>query len=201
MSAPSVAVPKRSPCPGRSFLLVPLAMLSAFQLASAPYQGAGTKRMAERLQKIAEQSNPLDNPYRNAERAELFGQQLNQALEGPDSPEKGERVLDVGAKYGTELLLAGRSWEAIQEFTRLDAFIKTSGIRFGSQTRSSLRQMLAIAYLRLAEQENCLTNHTLDSCLMPIRGSGIHKIQRGSRKAAELLTEQLEEFPEDLKAR
>ena len=103
-------------------------------------------------------------------------------LATPDSPDKGTKVLDVDSRYATELLLAGKSWEAIEEFTRLDAFTRTSGVNFGSQTRSSLRHFLAIAFLRLGEQENCLTNHTIDSCLMPIRDKGVHQIQRGSRK-------------------
>jgi len=157
--------------------------------------------MAERLREITGQSNPRNNLYMNRERAELFGKELNDVLRMPDSPDKGAKVLDLDSKYATELLLAGKSWEAIEEFTRLEAFTRTSDVKFGSQTKSSLRHFLAIAYLRLGEQENCLTNHTIDSCLMPIRGAGVHKIQRGSRKAAELLTEQLNEFPDDLKAR
>ena len=157
--------------------------------------------MAERLEKIARESNPLNNLYLNRERAELFGRQLEQTLALPDSPDKGARVLELASKHATELLLAGSSWEAIEEFTRLDAFVRASDVKFGALTRSSLRHNLAIAYLRLGEQENCLTNHTIDSCLMPIRGEGIHKIQRGSRKASEFLTGQLNEFPDDLKAR
>ncbi|PYK97288.1 MAG: hypothetical protein DME19_16840, partial [Verrucomicrobia bacterium] len=173
----------------------------AFEAVAAPYQAPGTKRMAERLEKITAQSNPRNNLYMNRERADLFGKELKQLLATPDSPDKGAKVLDLDSKYATELLLAGKSWEAIQEFTLLDAFIRTSSVNFSTHTRSSLRHYMAIAYLRLGEQENCLTNHTIDSCLMPIRGSGIHKIQRGSRKAAEMLTEQLNEFPDDLKAR
>ncbi len=157
--------------------------------------------MAERLEKLTRESNPLNNLYMNRERAELFGKQLNEALAMPDLPDKGAKVLDLDSKYSTELLLAGKSWEAIQEFTRLDAFVKSSNVKFSNQSRSVIRHDLAIAYLRLGEQENCLTNHTIDSCLMPIQAAGVHKIQRGSRKAAELLTEQLNEFPDDLKAR
>ena len=157
--------------------------------------------MAERLENITRRSNPTNNLYLNRERAELFGAELNQLLATPDSPDKGAKVLDLDSRYATELLLAGRSWEAIEEFTRLDAFIKNSEVKFGSQTRSSVRHYLAIAYLRLGEQENCLTNHTIDSCLLPIRAAGVHKIQRGSRQAVKILTEQLIEFPDDLKAR
>ena len=127
----------------------------AFEAVAAPYQAPGTRRMAERLQKITEQSNPRENLYLNRERADLFGKELKQVLAAPDSPDKGAKVLELDSKYATELLLSGKSWEAIQEFTMLDAFIKTSPVQFGTQTRSSLRHFLAIAYLRLGEQENC----------------------------------------------
>ncbi len=178
-----------------------LLALWAGAVGAAPYQAAGTKRMAERLKKISAQSDPKNNLYLNDARAGLLGKELKEALAMPDSPDKGARVLDLAAKHALELLLAGRSWEAIEEFTRLDAFVRTSDVKFGALTRSSLRHYLAIGYLRLAEQENCLTNHNIDSCLMPIGGNGIHRIQRGSRKATEFLTEQLNEFPDDLKAR
>src|SRR5438445_8648405 len=185
----------------RCCVLVCATILFVYTVGSAAYQAPGTKRMAGRLQKISAQSNPRNNLYLNRERADLFGKELNQLLATPDSLDKGTKVLDLDSRYATELLLAGKSWEAIEEFTRLDAFTRTSGVNFGSQTRSSLRHFLAIAFLRLGEQENCLTNHTIDSCLVPIRGNGIHKIQRGSRKAVEFLIEQLNEFPDDLKAR
>ncbi len=191
----------RSFYPGRRAAAFLLVLFLACEAGAAPYQAPGTKRMGERLRKIAAQSNPGNNLYMNRERAELFGRELNEALGMPESPDKGAKVLDLASRHATELLLAGQSREAIEEFTRLDAFIRRSNVTFGSQTRISLRHYLAIAYLRLGEQENCLTNHTIDSCLMPIRANGVHKIQRGSRKAAELLLEQLNEYPDDLKAR
>ena len=183
------------------FFALAIVVLSTQPAISGSYQGAGTKRMAERLEKIDRESNPLNNLYMNRDRAELFGKRLKDALAMPETPDKGAKVLELDSRYATELLLAGSSWDSIEEFTRLDAFVRASDVKFGDLTRGSLRHFLAIAYLRLGEQENCLTNHTTDSCLMPIRGDGIHKIQRGSRKAIEYLTEQLKEFPDDLKAR
>src|SRR6185503_7262776 len=153
-------------CPGSRAAAFLLIFFLACEAGAAPYQAPGTKRMAERLQSITEQSNPLNNLYMNRERAELFGRELNEALAMPDSPDKGAKVLDLASKRATELLLAGQSWEAIQEFTMLDAFVKSSSVKFSNQSRSVIRQNLAIAYLRLGEQENCLTNHTIDSCLM-----------------------------------
>src|SRR5438093_281436 len=91
--------------------------LWAGAVGATPYQAAGTKRMAERLKKITAQSEPRNNLYMNDARTELFGKELKEALEMPDTPEKGAKVLDLDSKYATELLLAGRSWEAIQQFT------------------------------------------------------------------------------------
>ena len=44
---------------------------------------------------------------------------------------------------------------------------------------------LAIAYLRLGEAENCLAHRNPKSCILPIRGGGIHREQTGARKAIE----------------
>lgn len=44
---------------------------------------------------------------------------------------------------------------------------------------------LGVCYLRLGETENCCLRHTAESCILPIRGAGIHKEEEGSRKAIE----------------
>jgi hypothetical protein len=47
---------------------------------------------------------------------------------------------------------------------------------------------MAVAYMRLAETQNCVQHQGSDSCILPIRGNGIHSQQDGSRKAIEMLT-------------
>jgi hypothetical protein len=42
---------------------------------------------------------------------------------------------------------------------------------------------LGVAYLRLGESQNCCQRHTVDSCLLPIRGQGIHTKITGSEQA------------------
>src|SRR6266480_5996115 len=103
----------------RWFVLPCAIVVCGSPLRSAPYQAPGTKQMAERLQKISAQGNPRNNLYLNRERADLFGKELNQLLATPDSPDKGAKVLDLASKHATELLFAGKSWEAIEEFTRM----------------------------------------------------------------------------------
>jgi FG-GAP-like repeat/ASPIC and UnbV len=47
---------------------------------------------------------------------------------------------------------------------------------------------MAVAYMRLAETQNCVQHQGADSCILPIRGDGIHGQQEGSRKAIQMLT-------------
>src|SRR5262249_39346442 len=103
--------PARSPCVLWCCLLACVVTSSAAESSPATYRAPGTERMANRLQKIAAESDPIKNIYLNADRAVLFGKQLNQLLAQPDTPDKGAKVLDLDSKYATELLLAGRSWD------------------------------------------------------------------------------------------
>ena len=54
---------------------------------------------------------------------------------------------------------------------------------------------LAIAYLRLGETQNCCQRNTPDSCIVPIRGSGIHTNRTGSTQAIKYFKEVLQDSP------
>jgi len=62
-----------------------------------------------------------------------------------------------------------------------------------------------VAYLRLGEVQNCARRHTSESCILPIRGGGIHLITEPATQALRYFTEVLERAPRDgpwyLKAR
>ncbi len=51
---------------------------------------------------------------------------------------------------------------------------------------------LALANFRLAETTNCVSNHATASCILPIKGNGIHTDTYGSRMAIQLYTKVLE---------
>jgi hypothetical protein len=42
-----------------------------------------------------------------------------------------------------------------------------------------MRGSLAIANMRLGERQNCVRNHTSESCVIPIVNTGVHTIQTG----------------------
>jgi len=60
---------------------------------------------------------------------------------------------------------------------------------------------LGVAYLRLGETENCVHGRNAESCILPIRGGGIHSSQTGARKAIEYFTILLQQNPNHLTAR
>jgi hypothetical protein len=49
----------------------------------------------------------------------------------------------------------------------------------------------AIAWMRVADAENGLARHTPESCILPIRGAGVHSRQDGARRAVEIVDEVL----------
>ncbi|MES2453887.1 MAG: FG-GAP-like repeat-containing protein [Bacteroidota bacterium] len=65
---------------------------------------------------------------------------------------------------------------------------------------NKLEPELAFAYLRLGEVNNCLNNHTAESCIYPIQGGGLHKDPTGSTKAIELYERILARNPDNPEA-
>ena len=60
---------------------------------------------------------------------------------------------------------------------------------------------LAVAYLRLGEIQNCLAHRNAESCILPIRGGGVHRDQSGARTAIQYLMEVLDRRPQHIAAR
>jgi hypothetical protein len=69
------------------------------------------------------------------------------------------------------------------------------------QDRLNLERLLALAYLRQGEIDNCIANHTSQSCIFPIGKGGFYAIQRGPRAAIEVLEGVLNCNPNDLTSR
>ena len=157
-------------------------------------RGAGTRKMAALLDRLVTAASPDDNEFLSDRRAEVLRLQLSRAT----TPK--ERI-NLTSRFAKELLNAGKSEEALQQFQALERLAREHLPNVSAENRALLRRNMAIADLRLGEQENCLAHHTTESCLLPIRAGGVHRFQRGSRAAIALLTGQLEESPDDLKSR
>ena len=157
--------------------------------------GDGVRRMAARLDTIARETPIKEDPWRNAERAAMWRPMVEKAIDPRD-------YLELMPNYAGELLKAGQTEEAIKAFLALQDFSTRGGTtELSLDNRTFLRHHLTVSYLRLGEQENCQLHHNTESCLMPIRGGGIHARPEGSQKAMQVLTTQMKENPSDLSAR
>ncbi len=173
------------------------------ETSSKPPVRPGVARMAARLADIAAKADLNRNPILNEQRAVLF-QGLYEKARGTADETR------LRAALGSELLLAGKTVEAIEHLSAAKAALAAAVAAAiaaedappeAAAALRKVRENLALAHLRLGEQENCVNNHSIDSCLLPIRGDGVHKIQRGSRLAQQELLGLLEEFPDDLEYR
>ena len=163
-----------------------------------PEQAASTRRMAERLEEIAGNADPALHIYVNAERVEYFRSQVEhlRATTAANDPQGKDLLLKTRFTLANELLRAGQFDEAVKSFRQLQA--ETVG---KPQVQHILQVLLGLSYLRLGEQENCIIHHNIESCLLPIRGAGVHQIKRGSRAAIEEFLGVLQRNPDDLSAR
>ncbi|MEI6412094.1 MAG: VCBS repeat-containing protein, partial [Bacteroidota bacterium] len=66
------------------------------------------------------------------------------------------------------------------------------------ESRKKVLPALGVAYMRLAERNNCVNGHNAESCVMPIRGDGIHQNKVAARKAIKVFETVLKEDPTNL---
>lgn len=189
-----------SKSPSLLFLVAFAVTVFAAGPVSAAYQSTGTRQMAERLEQITQGLDPAQNQFLNRARADMLGRQLGDLLKLPLDERTAKERVNLQLKFGVELLNAGRSEESLRNFNELEDFLKKLD-SWEVKQRILVRGWQALAHLRLGEQENCLSNHNSDSCLMPIRDRGVHIAQRGSRNAIGALTNLLADAPKDMRAR
>jgi hypothetical protein len=160
---------------------------------NAPYQSPGTKKMAALLEQIYREQDWTTDPNKAAERAS----HLREDLTSNPSLRDEIKIREVLAE---NLLKAGDSAGAVEQLEKIHTICKDDGIALSPAFDKLLRDNLAMSYLRLGEQENCLHYHGQDSCLYPIKGGGVHVLKRGAEGAFREFTATLEKDPNDLKS-
>ncbi len=165
-------------------LLLPL--MAAF--AAPPELPASTRRMVERLSRLEEGVDPLSNPFFTQKLAAHYTAELART---PDPQQAMPLRMPAAVAY----LNDGQIPAALRELDALDRDIERFQVQISVEDLAKIVQLRAICFLRLGENENCLENHNADSCLLPIRGGGVHRLQRGSRAAVRVLSDLLENAP------
>ena len=150
--------------------------------------------MAELLQKTYREHDWKGDPYKTAERIRFYQAQL--AAHPPVQDE-----IKLRQAIAEEMLNAGDSQGAVDNLERARTLMQQNNLHLAGEAEHQLGESLAIAYLRVGEQENCLHYHGQKSCIFPIKGSGVHKLPRGAEGAVHEFTALLEKDPKDAQAR
>ena len=150
--------------------------------------------MVKLLAQLARKSNPIRNTYVSADRARMLKQQLARTIKPVDR-------LELLNQYAVELLNAGQTEEALKQFGVWESLAKETAPVLYKSNHQLLKHYQALCYLRLGEQENCIEDHTTESCLLPIQGEGVHRFPRGSEGAITIFEEILRKHPDDVSSR
>ena len=130
----------------------------------------------------------------NRERAESMRLRLGERRSPVDS---------VRFRYGyaSELAYAGRYLDALETLRLLQDDVEKVGHELGADGYVAVPLLEAVVHLRMGEEQNCAEGVNQDSCLLPIRGKGVHTRRAGSRAALDVLARVLRLDPGNLRAR
>lgn len=144
-----------------------------------------TEEMVTNLRQLLPNSNVEHNIFLNEERVIFFENKLK--MEPPYGI--------VWFEYCTELLRSGKTEACINQLEGYfdPAFPIEQQIRSNDDVLAI--ELLALAYLRLGEQENCQENHTEFSCILPLQKPGVHSLVKGSKRAIELYEKMYDNVP------
>lgn len=193
--------------------IILILVLELFNWIEKPDQtNSGHERVLAFLKTIADATDS-QHPYLNKSDAEVFEKGLSAAFSrNTESVERwrlsyasGLSHLRLGnvergikrLEYACSLLPTIDFREAVSNGVLSQVESGDPNVQYAAETRFHL----GVAYLRKGETQNCCQRHTGESCILPIRGTGIHKNTEGSRKAIECFKGLLRELPSDLESR
>lgn len=134
------------------------------------------ERMVATLAAISRQA-AVDNPFFGSGRVA----QLRARVEAAGAAPPWRLLLDTGL---AELQL-GEEREGIATLTRLRDGLRAGRIRGDFVANLSASFYLGVAWLRLAETENCCRQANADSCILPFAEAALHTESEGSKAAAQ----------------
>ncbi|MBM4015330.1 MAG: CRTAC1 family protein [Planctomycetes bacterium] len=150
----------------------------------------GTRAMAARLAERTAQIAARGSPFMNKRQLERIEAALATA------PKERRGLLEH--QRAQALLQVGRTEEAVKRFEQLKKVIAQQKANpRAAELLEETESLLAIAWLRLGEQENCLARHGPESCIAPFSSAARHQVVRGAENAFDLLNQILDQRPDD----
>lgn len=151
--------------------------------------GEGARRMGQRLRAIFANYDWKADPNKPFERVAYLELVLTRPLSL-----QGETT--VRMELANEQLRAGRSESAVVTMTTLVRDLQPQEKVLPKSLLARVHELLALSYLRMGEQENCIGMHNALSCNFPLRGGGLHAKKQGAEGAVREYTVALQLNPE-----
>lgn len=150
---------------------------------SSTEAAASHRQMIEHLEKIREET-PDQNIY-------IGDQSVRDLQTSLDTLSKDAPVVETFRllwMLGYHEVRLGRTEDGITSLNRADELLSKSSLRLTPDERDQFLLHLATAHLRLGENQNCVHCQNAESCILPIRGAGVHTKRKGSENAIQTLT-------------
>ena len=156
----------------------------------------GHERMLRLLAGIRARAD-VENHYigdagRKAAEAEL-------AMLPADAPATTRFRLDCLASIHDMRL--GNTEEAVSHLLEAYSLLRKVRSQVPKEIAEEAILQLGVAYLRLGETQNCVQHRSSESCILPIRGGGVHADKTGASAAIRYFSALLDENPNHLTAR
>jgi hypothetical protein len=141
------------------------------------------------LSEKSEMVNPEINLYANKKRLAWLQNQIFD-----DHP---SAALQHQSVIANEMLNAGYTQQSIDQYNNVLYTIDSLKINPPEVFMTAIQDLLAITHFRHGEETNCLDGHNAESCIMPIRGAGIHRNKDNAEIAINIYKSLLEKNPKD----
>ena len=147
------------------------------------------QEMIRILSEKSEMVNPEINLYANKKRLawlqnQIFDDHISAALQHQ-------------SVIANEMLNAGYTQQSIDQYNDVLYTIDSLKINPPESFMTAIQDLLAITHFRHGEETNCLDGHNAESCIMPIRGAGIHRNKNNAEIAINIYNSLLEKNPKD----
>ncbi|HVS18367.1 MAG TPA: VCBS repeat-containing protein [Planctomycetota bacterium] len=151
------------------------------QVVEAPEDGdaAGHRRMLEELARIAARA-PEVHPWLETRTARTLRERFAALPANAPALQRWR----VNHRLGVAELQLGNETEALRHLeTAYELLPQVRGRVQPDAIEQSIMD-LGVAYMRFGETRNCCLRYNGESCIMPLRGGGLHSDPEGSSKAA-----------------
>ena len=147
------------------------------------------QEMIRILSEKSEMVNPEINLYANKKRLawlqnQIFDDHISAALQHQ-------------SVIANEMLNAGYTQQSIDQYNDVLYTIDSLKINPPESFMTAIQDLLAITHFRHGEETNCLDGHNAESCIMPIRGAGIHRNKDNAEIAINIYKSLLEKNPKN----